>query len=351
MRRPSQPHSALEQELAMLLQTQKQVEEGYPTMYGQEYEMTREIRNRVRTIKNRLAAKKSRDQARTHVQKLESGISEMSSRNDALAKKLEIAEADNLKLRDEVARLRQRVTELERNASPCTDARTLVNYGTDVSAKTNGAYPIHLAAIYGCPSTSNVPSGVCDGRDRIMQVSSGCDEKARSNIMNMDKRSIDQVQTFDQNIAMASASSDHLVTVKSEKRKRQNRDAQRRHRERQLSLQGRDLQSNVEYDWAAYRNDLNTMHFAMQAASEFQENPEDVDSQTTQENDQESSNYSSEDVFEPNINKMAFDPNSFPESLSRKGSLGSLMLSRRPSEEIKEVDMLLQANIQYIEPI
>ncbi|EKX38924.1 hypothetical protein GUITHDRAFT_115028 [Guillardia theta CCMP2712] len=351
MRRPSQPHSALEQELAMLLHTQKQVEEGYPTMYGQEYEMTREIRNRVRTIKNRLAAKKSRDQARTHVQKLESGISEISSRNETLSKKLEITEADNVKLREEVSRLKERVAELERSTNPCTDARTLVNSGADVSAKFKGEYPIHLAALYGC----SLPAPF-EGQPCVLQVPASSDAQARQSNMCMHKDVMEGAERFEQNVAAPPPATEPFVTVKSERRRAQNRDAQRRHRERQMFLQSREPQAALEYDMAAYRSDLSAMHPELLvsagagAGAAFRGNAEDESSQTTQDNDQDSSNYSSEEYFEP-AGKMEFDPTSFPESLSRKGSFGSLILSRRPSDDIKEVDMLLQANMQYMEPI
>jgi hypothetical protein len=93
MRRPTQPHELLEQELNILLQGQGagalEVSDGHCD--GQ----SEDIKKRVRTIKNRLAAKKSREQARSYVQELESNLSRMRQQNEDLARRLALAEAEN----------------------------------------------------------------------------------------------------------------------------------------------------------------------------------------------------------------------------------------------------------------
>ena len=53
------------------------------------------IKKRVRVIKNRLAAKRSREQARSYVQQLESTLSALAARNEFLAQRLAAVEAQN----------------------------------------------------------------------------------------------------------------------------------------------------------------------------------------------------------------------------------------------------------------
>jgi hypothetical protein len=57
------------------------------------------VKRRMRTIKNRLSAKKSRDQAREYVEKLEKSVRLLSAESDALAQRLAIVEAENKILR------------------------------------------------------------------------------------------------------------------------------------------------------------------------------------------------------------------------------------------------------------
>mmetsp|Transcript_17476 Transcript_17476/g.41791 ORF Transcript_17476/g.41791 Transcript_17476/m.41791 type:complete len:198 (-) Transcript_17476:470-1063(-) len=94
MRRPTQPHELLEQELSILLQGQ---DGGSPGNEADTYGdgQSEDIKKRVRTIKNRLAAKKSREQARSYVQELESNLSRMRQQNEDLARRLALAEAEN----------------------------------------------------------------------------------------------------------------------------------------------------------------------------------------------------------------------------------------------------------------
>jgi len=98
MRRPTQPHELLEQELNNLLQGQVVVTPGIDTD-GNSDGQSDDIKKRVRTIKNRLAAKKSREQARSYVQELESNLNRIRQQNEDLARRLALAEAENEALR------------------------------------------------------------------------------------------------------------------------------------------------------------------------------------------------------------------------------------------------------------
>jgi len=91
MRRPEQPHELLEQELRVLEEqcsTGKVDDEADDGQNG-------ELKKRVRSIKNCLAAKKSREQARSYVQDLEKKMSSLESQNQDLARRLAVAEAEN----------------------------------------------------------------------------------------------------------------------------------------------------------------------------------------------------------------------------------------------------------------
>ena len=63
---------------------------------GQEDE---EVRKRKRIIKNRLSAKRSREQARDYVQQLESSLAALMHHNESLARRLAFVECDNATLR------------------------------------------------------------------------------------------------------------------------------------------------------------------------------------------------------------------------------------------------------------
>ena len=58
-----------------------------------------EVRKRIRTIENRLAAKRSREQARSRVDELERGYSLLAAQNEALARRLAQVEMKNVTLR------------------------------------------------------------------------------------------------------------------------------------------------------------------------------------------------------------------------------------------------------------
>jgi len=88
MRRPQQPHEELEQELRTL---EEQCTTGDAGGDGPD----ENIKKRVRSIKNCLAAKKSREQARSYVQELEKKMSSLEQQNADLARRLAIAEAEN----------------------------------------------------------------------------------------------------------------------------------------------------------------------------------------------------------------------------------------------------------------
>jgi hypothetical protein len=90
MRKPEQPHDVLEQELEALASADGQD-------MGEE-----EVRKRMRVIKNRLSAKKSREQARTYVQKLESSLSALMAQHQVLARRLATVEYENATLRHQM---------------------------------------------------------------------------------------------------------------------------------------------------------------------------------------------------------------------------------------------------------
>jgi len=96
MRRPVQPHVVLEQELQALLQEEM---EGSEDLVGKvdgcDDDAKNAIKKRVRVIKNRLAAKRSREQARTYVQQLESTLNALAAHNEFLARRLAAVEAEN----------------------------------------------------------------------------------------------------------------------------------------------------------------------------------------------------------------------------------------------------------------
>jgi hypothetical protein len=85
MRKPECPHEVLEQELESLISA------------GQDHED--QVRKRVRVIKNRLSAKKSREQARDYVSQLEQSLSALMAHNQSLARRLALVEYDNVSLR------------------------------------------------------------------------------------------------------------------------------------------------------------------------------------------------------------------------------------------------------------
>ena len=98
MRRPLQSHVVLEQELQTLLKEDldASVEDIVNSVGGScDDESKNAIKKRVRVIKNRLAAKRSREQARTYVQHLESTLSALAAHNDFLARRLAAVEAEN----------------------------------------------------------------------------------------------------------------------------------------------------------------------------------------------------------------------------------------------------------------
>ena len=96
MRRPVQPHVVLEQELQALLQEDLEVGiEDRKGDSGGDDDAKNAIKKRVRVIKNRLAAKRSREQARTYVQQLESTLNALAAHNEFLARRLAAVEAEN----------------------------------------------------------------------------------------------------------------------------------------------------------------------------------------------------------------------------------------------------------------
>lgn len=93
-----QEHEVLERELKELVTFE---ESGVDLSGSGKYEKMdkKTIKARVRMIKNRLAAKRSREHARTYVQELEGTLEALQSKNEALARRLAAVEAENERLK------------------------------------------------------------------------------------------------------------------------------------------------------------------------------------------------------------------------------------------------------------
>eukprot|EP00960_Hanusia_phi_P024707 727841-Hanusia_phi.AAC.1 len=341
MRRPCQPHAVLEQELSILLQTQKRVEESAAAMMrGCELDMAREIKNRVRTIKNRLAAKKSRDQARTYVQKLEGSLASMAAQNEALAQRLAIAESENDSLRTENSTLKRKVPGTENQTSTVELAKDMLKSGTDVSATHSSAQPIHLAALFGMGSSISAPPA-CD----IDSQDEGTSKAGEMSLVSKEIKERFGLSMFD-----SSKNKDDLDCPdtelsseewRKEKRRRQNREAQRRHRERQLCQQSRDMQPRFQFDgglqtaqWLA----MNTLKPETDLADWTQAGGIGGVSLRPHEATVPDDRVLSQDFGiltadhnHTSIPHPIFDINTFPASLSRSSSAGNLVLSRQSS--------------------
>jgi hypothetical protein len=85
-----QEHDALERELAQLLALEESGGDG-----GGKWGDSKQRKARVRQIKNRLAAKKSREHARTYVQELEGTLESLQAKNEDLARRLQLALEQN----------------------------------------------------------------------------------------------------------------------------------------------------------------------------------------------------------------------------------------------------------------
>jgi len=245
MRRPCQPHAVLEQELNILLQTQQRVEESTAAVIrGCELDMAKEIKTRVRTIKNRLAAKKSRDQARTYVQKLEANLATLASQNEAMAQRLALMESENENLRNENESLKKKAGYEATDATP-DFLRSLVKGGDNVSAvHCGGAQPIHLAALFGAPAVA-APPAVDDHAEHQAPSESVISMQIK------ERFGLTASSESDKKTAEMEEAAEHGTTLeewRKEKRRRQNREAQRRHRERQLCQQSRDLSNRCQLD-------------------------------------------------------------------------------------------------------
>ncbi|EKX42408.1 hypothetical protein GUITHDRAFT_153608 [Guillardia theta CCMP2712] len=91
MKRPHDPSVNIEQELQDLSELQQQ--------HADEEEVPAELKQRVRVLKNRLSAKKSREQAREYVKNLEAKLAVVSTESQILAHRLATLEAENAQLR------------------------------------------------------------------------------------------------------------------------------------------------------------------------------------------------------------------------------------------------------------
>mmetsp|Transcript_3393 Transcript_3393/g.8078 ORF Transcript_3393/g.8078 Transcript_3393/m.8078 type:complete len:237 (+) Transcript_3393:156-866(+) len=87
MRRPEQSHTQLERELAILSNHPIQDAGALVT-----------VKQRVRVIKNRLSAKRSREQARHYVEELEKNVAHLASESEKLSRRLAQVEEENRRL-------------------------------------------------------------------------------------------------------------------------------------------------------------------------------------------------------------------------------------------------------------
>jgi len=108
-----QEHDSLERELAQLLALEESGGDG-----GGKWGDSKARKARVRQIKNRLAAKRSREHARTYVQELEGTLEDLQAKNEDLARRLQLA------LEQNDALMRYRTTKTEsRNDNTGGDTR------------------------------------------------------------------------------------------------------------------------------------------------------------------------------------------------------------------------------------
>mmetsp|Transcript_616 Transcript_616/g.1362 ORF Transcript_616/g.1362 Transcript_616/m.1362 type:complete len:238 (-) Transcript_616:250-963(-) len=91
MKRPHDPSADIEQELQDLSELQQK--------HADEDDLPAELKQRVRVLKNRLSAKKSREQAREYVKGLEAKLAVVSTESQILAHRLAALEAENAQLR------------------------------------------------------------------------------------------------------------------------------------------------------------------------------------------------------------------------------------------------------------
>eukprot|EP00281_Chroomonas_sp_CCMP1168_P035978 CAMPEP_0206245700 /NCGR_PEP_ID=MMETSP0047_2-20121206/18839_1 /ASSEMBLY_ACC=CAM_ASM_000192 /TAXON_ID=195065 /ORGANISM="Chroomonas mesostigmatica_cf, Strain CCMP1168" /LENGTH=327 /DNA_ID=CAMNT_0053671021 /DNA_START=172 /DNA_END=1156 /DNA_ORIENTATION=+ len=89
MRRPEQSHASLEKELNLIEKTHGTDLVDAPAA----------VKRRARMIKNRLSAKKSREQAREYVAKLEQTVKVLSAESELLARRLAQVEAENRRMK------------------------------------------------------------------------------------------------------------------------------------------------------------------------------------------------------------------------------------------------------------
>jgi len=89
----------LEQELQLLLQEELNSSVEDAKIESGSEDPKSAIKKRVRVIKNRLAAKRSREQARSYVQQLESTLNALAAQNEFLARRLAAVEAENCSLK------------------------------------------------------------------------------------------------------------------------------------------------------------------------------------------------------------------------------------------------------------
>eukprot|EP00960_Hanusia_phi_P032787 750075-Hanusia_phi.AAC.3 len=247
MRKPTQPHCVLEQELQGLLQVQRSFAQNKSTIIVEPCEEAeKEIRNRVRAIKNRLAAKKSRDQARTYVQKLESSLSNFVSHNETLSQRMAMAESDNEFLRTENRNLKRQVAELTRDVQRMSAELHLMR-----SAQLSKAQPAPGAAEQRAELLAENLSHLqpCAGlvSDKVPLTGS------------------DALGSFPESNVFVS-----VEEWRKEKRRKQNREAQRRHRERQLCLHNRNIPLHAKEEKA----DVLDYSSINSEASEFSPSPE-----------------------------------------------------------------------------
>ena len=223
----SEPLTALEKEVAQILHTKLEVagdsafsaglgteEEALPDPQAlpQDGDKLTDMKKCERALKNRLAAKRSRDQARAYVQRLESNVSDLLSQNESLSQLLALSDSRNALLLAENKNLRRDICQLRKELED--------NNGDSSSRRKD-------------PSLSNI----------IHNFDFPMPEKGCKPATLMESKPLAFPKTYFDDVSMPSEASSNAGMpvcsmsadeLRKEKRRRQNREAQRRHRERQI---------------------------------------------------------------------------------------------------------------------
>eukprot|EP00960_Hanusia_phi_P072401 767778-Hanusia_phi.AAC.7 len=234
----SESLTALEKEVAQILHTKLDVlvdsassaglgteEEALPDQQvqpPQDADKSTDMKKCERALKNRLAAKRSRDQARAYVQRLESNVSDLLSQNESLSQLLALSDSRNALLLAENKNLRRDVCQLRKELEDCN--------GDSTSRRKD-------------PSLANI----------IHNFDFQVADKACKAVTILETKPLPFAKNYFDDVSMPSDASSNMPMcsmsadeLRKEKRRRQNREAQRRHRERQILEQSTKVCSSSQ---------------------------------------------------------------------------------------------------------